>query len=446
VSFAFRLLRQRSKNSHIHHNQGYSFSADVFSYPVISGNTLENNGGNGLEIRGGTLTASSPPVRNWSNTDLAYAVTGNLTIANGTTLVVDPGVTIKMGDSKLIGVNGVLKLVGTNDKRIVITSLRDDTVQGDTNGDGNASAPTPGKWGHISYLDPSVDSDNLIEFTEIRYGGYFDNGGNDYYNCWNCKMYGVVRFDMASPSVRSSILAFNQDGFWARAGSAPTLQNNILFGTTGYAAYNEDSSVELDARFNWWGHPSGPYHPTSNPGGKGDPVSDYVRYSPWNIFYPAMRAVIYPRTGGAVFSPDGSTSVLFAAGAVTEPTYVTYTVSSAGSLFQTGLNNTVQAEPIDLAETGHTFELSAATLGGEPVSPVGDLTIRFREDDLGQVGAKNTLRLYRWHQGSWVQIPSSINLTDNILTASITADGTYALLGQASSRLYLPLAIRRPGP
>ena len=46
----------------------------------------------------------------------------------------------------------------------------------------------------------------------------------------------------------------------------------------------------VDATNNWWGHPTGPYHPTSwsydsqvitNPDGKGDEVSDYVLYDPW---------------------------------------------------------------------------------------------------------------------------------------------------------------------
>jgi len=48
--------------------------------------------------------------------------------------------------------------------------------------------------------------------------------------------------------------------------------------------------VVVDATNNWWGAPTGPYHPTSwtydsqvitNPDGEGDEVSDYVLYEPW---------------------------------------------------------------------------------------------------------------------------------------------------------------------
>ncbi len=38
----------------------------------------------------------------------------------------------------------------------------------------------------------------------------------------------------------------------------------------------------VDARYNWWGDPSGPYHPLLNPRGLGDAVSDHVDFDPWN--------------------------------------------------------------------------------------------------------------------------------------------------------------------
>lgn len=40
--------------------------------------------------------------------------------------------------------------------------------------------------------------------------------------------------------------------------------------------------LPVDARFNWWGDASGPYHPLLNPGGKGDAISDHVDFAPWN--------------------------------------------------------------------------------------------------------------------------------------------------------------------
>jgi len=36
-----------------------------------------------------------------------------------------------------------------------------------------------------------------------------------------------------------------------------------------------------NATYNWWGVASGPYHPTTNPNGEGDNVSDNILYNPW---------------------------------------------------------------------------------------------------------------------------------------------------------------------
>jgi hypothetical protein len=58
--------------------------------------------------------------------------------------------------------------------------------------------------------------------------------------------------------------------------------NNIV-NNQGYGVVNEDSSVTVDARYNWWGDSTGPYHPDSNPTGLGDTVSSYVDFTPWSL-------------------------------------------------------------------------------------------------------------------------------------------------------------------
>ncbi|NJN66310.1 MAG: hypothetical protein HC884_06145 [Chloroflexaceae bacterium] len=41
------------------------------------------------------------------------------------------------------------------------------------------------------------------------------------------------------------------------------------------------SEIPLDMRQNWWGEPSGPYHPEENPEGRGDAVGSNILYRPW---------------------------------------------------------------------------------------------------------------------------------------------------------------------
>jgi len=59
--------------------------------------------------------------------------------------------------------------------------------------------------------------------------------------------------------------------------------NSIWDNTTRGVANNLSTNPPLDADFTgcWWGAPSGPYHPTANPAGEGNQVSDHVLFQPF---------------------------------------------------------------------------------------------------------------------------------------------------------------------
>ena len=63
-------------------------------------------------------------------------------------------------------------------------------------------------------------------------------------------------------------------------GGSPALANTF-HGNTSYGVQNTSSAVTVNATHNSWGNASGPYHPTLNSSGTGDPVSDYVSFEPW---------------------------------------------------------------------------------------------------------------------------------------------------------------------
>jgi len=77
----------------------------------------------------------------------------------------------------------------------------------------------------------------------------------------------------SSPSVRFNTITNNTadslgDGIYT-IGSYPVVDSNNIF-NNGYGAFNASTSQMLMAEYNWWGDPTGPYHPAFNPGGLGD--------------------------------------------------------------------------------------------------------------------------------------------------------------------------------
>jgi len=113
------------------------------------------------------------------------------------------------------------------------------------------------------------------------------------------------------------------------------IDSNDIY-ANGYGLYNPDTGFTVNAEHNWWGDASGPYHPTANPGGLGDTVSDYVDFEPW-LFWPVgveeqpiakplethetLHATIFR---GPLHLPEGKTCRVFdITGRVVEPDKIT---------------------------------------------------------------------------------------------------------------------------
>ncbi len=152
----------------------------LLSNPTFTNITFAANGSNGIRILEGTLSSNASLARRsvagFSN--IAYIV-DNLTIAPSATLTVQPGVVIKFTSYyNGITVNGALIANGNVEEPIVFTSLEDDSYGGDTNEDGNSSAPGKGNWGTIDFNASSSDSLNSMRYCIVRYGG--SNTGSNY--------------------------------------------------------------------------------------------------------------------------------------------------------------------------------------------------------------------------------------------------------------------------
>ena len=143
---------------------------------MLNGNSGSGNGLNGVQLLSDTVTVSS--ALPWTGTLIPVIFGGcaGFTVAGGVTLTLNPGTVIKGDDSYCnaagLQVQGSLVAAGTAASPVVLTSWRDDSVGGDTNGDGAASGPAAGDWAGISVFpegDGSFNPNVSLDHIQLSY-------------------------------------------------------------------------------------------------------------------------------------------------------------------------------------------------------------------------------------------------------------------------------------
>ncbi|MGC9348716.1 MAG: hypothetical protein ACP5JG_11300, partial [Anaerolineae bacterium] len=145
--------------------------------PELRGNRLEDNGVNGLAIWKAELRDDQVWSRLGEGDDqLVRVLAGEVTVAEGAVLSIEPGVIVKGGtaDAKL-RIRGGLRVMGQEDNPVVFTSLNDDSVGGDTNS--KLAGADAGDWPGI---EVAADASVLFSHAIIRYAqnGLFLRGTN----------------------------------------------------------------------------------------------------------------------------------------------------------------------------------------------------------------------------------------------------------------------------
>jgi|GEM_PF-762255 len=237
-----------------------------------SGNTASGTGRKAFVISGDIASD-----RQWNN-ELPYIITSGLTINAGKTLTIDPGVIIKYDNfTSSFVVNGTLNVNGTKEAPVFLTSIYDDAAGGDTNGDGNASAPVHGDWMHIRF---NVGSTGNLTHAIIMYGGGFAASYAGIYNKGG--NVNISHSEIAYNGNFTNFIGVRQD-----SGNLTVSDSSIH--DHGYGASNYSLGNPIQAINNWWGDATGPYHPLLNPQGRGNRVSDNVNFIPWSTYDPTKQ-------------------------------------------------------------------------------------------------------------------------------------------------------------
>jgi spore maturation protein SpmB len=240
----------------------FAIWANLASFPILSGNTYVNNQFNALALDGGTIGADAT----WDVTDVSYLIWEPVFVGVGKTLTVLPGVVVKFNDLQHLTIDGSLQVLGTGIEPVYFTSMHDDSIGGDTNGNGSATTPSPANWASIHFRQTSDGANSIIDHAFIRYAGY-GSAGN-------------VTLTFASPTIQNSQLTDGLYGLLATSSTPYMVCNNIYNNVAG-GLQNQTIMTIINATEQWWGSPDGPHHPVTNPTGSGNQVSDGVLYSPW---------------------------------------------------------------------------------------------------------------------------------------------------------------------
>ncbi len=283
----------------------------------------------------------------WTAAESPYVVTGAMTVVSPAVLTIEPGVVVKLGSgASLMALEGATILAaGTSGSPIVVTSLKDDSVAGDTNDDGDATSPAPGDWATFGSEGRNTGQTVIAAYgtyqhIQIRYGSIFTGRFSlltltdalieymSFYglnleknpsttrsferltmrrNTTHLNMYGVpsaitIKDSVLTESSSWAILAssatavrltnnridFNDSGsnYAISASSSPMVlrYNSIAWNgnpDTGFVYGLSSTGSTVDAQYNWWGSTTGPEVVGQTATGGGSRITTGVTYTNW---------------------------------------------------------------------------------------------------------------------------------------------------------------------
>ncbi|MEM1071126.1 MAG: CARDB domain-containing protein, partial [Planctomycetota bacterium] len=289
--------------------------------PMYVNLVAEGNGGDHVQLAGGSYFAP----KTWDFGGLPVHLTGDVFLNDfSAVLTITPGTIVKFPNGSGIlstasaANRGALMADGTPSEPIFFTSIFDDSVGGDSNGDGDATEPMSDLWRGIWLYNASSSLSNV----DIRYGGsanfgslYLENltvpdvGDEFTLTHVSIASSGDYAIEIAggSPLIDGLLSSDPEVGhiFVYGSGSPVITNSDFLGGDIGIRINNGQSAIATNSSFvgqsqfgvqhlgsdranatftgNYWADAGGPHDPSGADGFQNDnpagtPVTDFVNY------------------------------------------------------------------------------------------------------------------------------------------------------------------------
>lgn len=237
----------------------------------------DNVVGDELQLAACNLTAG----REWdlANAGIPIHATGSINVESGGILSITPGTSLEFDASKQLYVKsgGALYALGTADEPITFTAH---SSASSWTGVQNYMGTTI-----LRYCDISFAANGLLL-------GDTSTPSSTNSIIQNCKIHGNNKgIRVYSPSFADTSIVYNE--IYANSDLG---MENLGFGAN-----------PINAFYNYWGDPSGPYHTSLNPGGLGNRVGDNVNFDPFLTAPPEDQSLVgdmwVSTAGPATISP-----------------------------------------------------------------------------------------------------------------------------------------------
>ena len=342
---------------------------------VVRNNLIKYCDGNGISIYGSDVGCTYNLIEGNTIVDCAFASTDGYRV---------PAIAAFSGASNNIIKNNVLKQEAYVGKGRGITL-----------------------WG-LTYSGADMpEADNVIHNNTIMNFevGIYIIGCNPYTGSVNL----IRNTTVTQNTVTNNLVGFKQIGF--EGGYSPiTLHYNNIYDNDDYGALVDITygTAILNATLNWWGDPSGPHHPTLNPDGLGDEVSDNVDFDPWLT---APITVVSSKAGTDEWLefPESDVEV-YVSGSAT--VYIATYESNPGASFMGDIGNYID---VYIPDTSGLTELEVRKY--------------YTDEEIEALGLmESSLRMYWWNGTDWLPCSETgVNTAENYIWATVNATTTPSL-------------------